>query len=34
MKIKDKQFNTITVIVATMLIIELIKLATFLNPGV
>jgi len=31
MKITNKQFNTITIIVATMLLIELIKLATFIQ---
>ncbi len=30
MKITNKQFNTIATMVATMLIIELIKLATFI----
>jgi hypothetical protein len=30
MKITNKQFNTIAIIVATMLVIELIKLATFI----
>jgi hypothetical protein len=30
MKITNKQFNTIAIMVATMLVIELIKLATFI----